>query len=152
MKNRIELMNISAMTNSEVVGITAVFDSKPGAKRYTYKCPKAVADTLIKGDLALARYWGEVQQDRPVVSVIVHEVLESFDPDDMALEYRWIFGRVPVEYLASLEDWDKTTADSLYQSQRKRARQAVMQEILGGLEGEPLSLPVPPSDSPSNTE
>lgn len=137
MKNRVELANIACMTSTEVVGVTCIFElpsrHNPYPKTYLYKCPSDLAATLEKGMLVLAEYEGQQasNKDRPAVPVIVHEIHESFDPEDMLIPYKWIFDVVDMTTADRLRQWELDTTDALVKSQRRRARETVLREVLG---------------------
>lgn len=143
MKTRVELTNIACMTSAEVTGVTCLFElpgrHNPYPKGYLYKCPTDLAATLEKGMLVLAEYEGQQasNKDRPVVPVLVHEVHDSFDPEDMLIPYRWIFDVVDLSTAKHLQQWEAETTDALVKSQRRRAREAVLREVMG----ESLSRP-----------
>lgn len=136
MKTRRELANIASMTSTEVTGVLCTFElpspNRPAPKVYLYKCPRSLADTLKVADLVLVEYEGQQssQLDRPVTTCLVQEVLLDFDPEDLNLQHRWIFGKVDLSLLRNLQDWENKTADALVQSQRRRARQAMLAEVL----------------------
>lgn len=143
MKTRAELMNIACMTASEVMGVLCTFElpsrNAPRPKTYLYKCPRDLAETLVKGDLVLAEYEGlqASNKDRPLTSALVHEVLEAFDPEDMSMPHRWIFDRVNRDRLNALRAWENNMTDTLVSSQRRKAREAVLREVVGEVPARP---------------
>jgi hypothetical protein len=148
MQTRTELMNIAAMTSSDVVGVMCTFELPRGSrdpKTYLYKCPRELALTLSPGDLVLVEYEGtqDSNRDRPVTTTLVKEVLDFFDPDDLGVHYRWLFGKINIDYMTHLQKWENDTTDLLVRARRRRTREAVMAEILGTAVERPV-LPAPP--------
>lgn len=143
MKTRAGLMNIACMTAAEVMGVLCTFElpsrNNPRPKTYLYKCPRDLAETLEKGELVLCEY--ESQQasnrDRPLTSALVHEVLDAFDPEDMSMPHRWVFDRVNKDRLTSLRAWENNMTDTLVASQRRKAREAVLREVVGEVASRP---------------
>lgn len=155
MKTRAELMNIACMTAAEVMGVLCTFElpsrACPRPKLYLYKCPRDLAETLEKGELVLCEYEGQQSsnRDRPLTSALVHEVFESFDPEDMTMPHRWIFDRVNKERLTSLRAWENNMTDSLVSAQRRRTREAVLREVVGEVQNRPV---FPSLAAPSNAQ
>lgn len=143
MKTRAELMNIASMTSENVMGVLATFElpsrNNPRPKTYLYKCPRDLGETLVRGDLVLAEYEGmqASNRDRPLTSALVYEVLDSFDPEDMTMPHRWIFDRVNRDRLNLLRAWENNTTDALVSSQRRKAREAVLREVVGEVTNRP---------------
>lgn len=143
MKTRAELMNIACMTAAEVMGVLCTFElpsrNNPRPKTYLYKCPRDLGETLAKGDLVLAEYEGTQasNRDRPLTSALVYEVFDAFDPEDMSMPHRWIFDRVNRDRLNTLRAWENNVADTLVASQRRKAREAVLREVIGEVSNKP---------------
>ena len=157
MKTRVELMNIACMTSAEVVGVLCTFElpnrNSPRPKHYLYKCPRDLAETLVAGDLLLAEYEGTQasNRDRPMTVVIFQRLEDAFDPEDMTMPHRWVFDRVNRDRIEALKSWENATTNSLVQSQRRRAREAVLREVVGEVGNRPtfpaLAAPAAPSNA-----
>lgn len=130
MKNRKELAVIAANLSDDVVTLHCTFalqdktHDKSG-RLYTYKAPRDLADRLVAGALVLVE--GPDGTPSKVVRV-VHKDDECI-LEDASISYKWVFARVDDARLQELKAWESSVVEKLYAAQRRRAKEAMLQEI-----------------------
>ena len=132
MKTKLELRNIAASVSEELVSVRCKY-SKDG-KWFTFLCPTELAGELEEGDLVNVSSKGN-----SIEVVTVAKVDPHCDLDDLSLVYQWVLGKVDMTKLDVLRNWYETAGDTLARAQRRKARQAMLQEMdIGGVP--PLAL------------
>lgn len=142
MKTRTELLNIAALTSDELTTVSVYLDGSKGtAGCYTFLCKRSLAltftdeDTKVLCETKHGLTIGIVKEIHPEV------MMESMDD----YRYRFVFAKIDVEEVESLNKWQESVADKLNTAQRKVTKRSAL-AALGLEESEMMALPSLSSD------
>lgn len=116
------LKTVAAFVSENTTTLTATFDGNNS--QYTFKCPISLAVQLKEGDKVIA----ETAKGLQIVTVYsVHG--ESSVSLDSGLNYKWVFAKVPMDVLKSLNEEEDNLVMILKEKQRSRLRQEVLNSL-----------------------
>lgn len=146
MKTRLELKNTAAMLSDDIVTVQCRFVKDSGgetAHTYTFKAPKAVAETLQKDDQVLCT-------KNPLTGLTV-AIVDSVDKqclldDPAGTSYPWLISKIDTSGLDRLLAWEDAATEKLYDMQREVHKRSLADVLGSDLSDMPLSLPGGDSD------
>lgn len=140
MKTLREFKQLVVVAHPDLVSIQCSFSktiNNHNGRKYTYLCPRKLAETLTAGDLVNVTKSKELG-----VNVACVALIDEFVDIDINTEfdYEWVIGKVDTTNVNELVKWQETAALHLQRQQRQHLQKQMLAEI-GGVSNETLTLP-----------
>jgi hypothetical protein len=125
-----DFQHLFALLQTGYTTVAVVFDGDQAAFRtYTYKVPKGLADTLVKGDLLVVPARNEFKL------VKVHEVHAEPEIDvTKPLALKWIVQKVDMTAYLDQTEREAQAVLKVQKAERAQAQQKALETLLGSVE------------------
>lgn len=115
--------NLAALLNDDLVTVKCYFT--PGGKCYSYKCTKAVAQTLNPNDWVVCE---SSENDLRLCQVASVDDTLDINPESN-IDYKYVIQRVDIESLLKLRDQDSEIVEKIKLSRRAAVRRQFIESL-----------------------